>query len=104
MNRPGPRPALFTGRLDRFSTMRQFGGLNGFLLRTESDHDCYGAAHAGTALSAALGIAAARDKRGSDENVVAIIGDAALTNGSRRDPCDVRVLSVSHPCVMCHPV
>src|SRR5258705_6062382 len=48
---------LFTGRLDRFSTMRQFGGLNGFLLRTESDHDCYGAGHAGTALSTALGIA-----------------------------------------------
>src|SRR5215813_14380399 len=40
---------MFTGRLDRFSTMRQFGGLNGFLLRTESDHDCYGAGHAGTA-------------------------------------------------------
>src|SRR2546423_936621 len=48
---------LFTGRLDRFSTMRQFGGLNGFLLRTESEHDCYGAGHAGTALSAALGMA-----------------------------------------------
>jgi 1-deoxy-D-xylulose-5-phosphate synthase len=41
---------LFTGRLDRFHTMRQFGGLNGFLLRTESEHDCYGAGHAGTAL------------------------------------------------------
>src|SRR5436305_7333562 len=72
---------MFTGRLDRFHTMRQFGGLNGFLLRTESEHDCYGAAHAGTALSAALGIAAGRDKRGSNENVVAIFGDAALTNG-----------------------
>src|ERR1051325_8816400 len=72
---------LFTGRLDRFSTMRQFGGLNGFLLRTESEHDCYGAGHAGTALSAALGMAAARDKRGSDENIVSIFGDAALTNG-----------------------
>src|SRR5207253_432822 len=47
---------LFTGRLDRFSTMRQFGGLNGFLLRSESEHDCYGAGHAGTALSAALGM------------------------------------------------
>ncbi len=42
---------MFTGRLDRFSTMRQYGGLNGFLLRTESEHDCYGAGHAGTALS-----------------------------------------------------
>ena len=48
---------MFTGRLDRFHTMRQFGGLNGFLLRTESEHDCYGAGHAGTALSAGLGMA-----------------------------------------------
>src|SRR6201984_1418178 len=52
---------MFTGRLDRFHTMRQFGGLNGFLLRTESEHDCYGAGHAGTALSAALGMAVGRD-------------------------------------------
>src|SRR5213596_1083645 len=72
---------MFTGRLDRFHTMRQFGGLNGFLLRTESEHDCYGAGHAGTALSAALGIAAARDQRGSNEHVISIFGDAALTNG-----------------------
>ena len=55
--------------------------MNGFALRTESEHDCYGAGHAGTALSAALGMAAARDKRGTDENVVCIFGDAALTNG-----------------------
>jgi 1-deoxy-D-xylulose-5-phosphate synthase len=48
---------MFTGRLDRFHTMRQYGGLNGFLLRTESEHDAYGAGHAGTALSAALGMA-----------------------------------------------
>ncbi len=72
---------LLTGRKDRFHTIRSTGGLSGFAMRSESEHDCYGAAHAGTALSAALGIAAARDKRGSDENVVAIIGDAALTNG-----------------------
>lgn len=72
---------LLTGRKDRFHTIRSTGGLSGFAMRSESDHDCYGAAHAGTALSAALGIAAARDKRGTDENVVAIIGDAALTNG-----------------------
>src|SRR5438874_6482093 len=72
---------LFTGRLDRFSTMRQFGGLNGFSLRTESEHDCYGAGHAGTALSAALGMCAARDQKKTDENVVCIFGDAALTNG-----------------------
>jgi 1-deoxy-D-xylulose-5-phosphate synthase len=72
---------LLTGRKARFPTIRSTGGLCGFSLRTESEHDCYGAAHAGTALSAALGIAAARDKRGSNENVVAIFGDAALTNG-----------------------
>jgi 1-deoxy-D-xylulose-5-phosphate synthase len=72
---------LLTGRKNRFSTLRSTGGLSGFALRTESQHDCYGAAHAGTALSAALGICAARDQRGSDEHVVAIFGDAALTNG-----------------------
>src|SRR5262245_29002440 len=72
---------LLTGRKDRFHTIRSTGGLSGFAMRSESEHDCYGAAHAGTAWSAALGIAATRDKRGTDENVVAIIGDAALTNG-----------------------
>jgi 1-deoxy-D-xylulose-5-phosphate synthase len=72
---------LLTGRKNRFQTIRTTGGLNGFALRTESEHDCYGAGHAGTALSAALGIAAARDKLGTDENVVCIFGDAALTNG-----------------------
>src|SRR5215470_6121695 len=72
---------LLTGRKDRFPTIRSTGGLSGFALRSESEHDCYGAAHAGTALSAALGICAARDRRGSNEHVVAIFGDAALTNG-----------------------
>ena len=72
---------LLTGRKNRFEPIRTTGGLNGFSLRTESEHDCYGAGHAGTALSAALGMCAARDQRGSDENVVCIFGDAALTNG-----------------------
>ena len=72
---------LLTGRKDRFHTIRTTDGLNGFALRTESEHDCYGAGHAGTALSAALGMAAARDQRGSDEHVVCVFGDAALTNG-----------------------
>jgi 1-deoxy-D-xylulose-5-phosphate synthase len=72
---------MFTGRLDRFGTMRQFGGLNGFLLRSESEHDCYGAGHAGTALSAALGMAVGRDLRGGDENIVVVAGDAAFTCG-----------------------
>lgn len=72
---------LLTGRKDRFHTIRTTDGLNGFSLRTESEHDCFGAGHAGTALSAALGMCAARDQRGTDENVVCIFGDAALTNG-----------------------
>jgi 1-deoxy-D-xylulose-5-phosphate synthase len=72
---------LLTGRKNRFAGIRTTDGLNGFALRTESAHDCYGAGHAGTALSAALGMCAARDKKGSDENVVCIFGDAALTNG-----------------------
>ncbi len=72
---------LLTGRKNRFHTIRTTNGLCGFAVRSESPHDCYGSAHAGTALSAALGIAAARDKRGSQEHVVAIFGDAALTNG-----------------------
>jgi len=72
---------MFTGRLDRIHTMRQYQGLNGFLLRTESEHDCYGAGHAGTALSAGLGMAVGRDLRGGDENVVVVAGDAAFTCG-----------------------
>jgi 1-deoxy-D-xylulose-5-phosphate synthase len=72
---------LLTGRRDRFHTIRQPNGLNGFTLRTESEHDCYGAGHAGTALSAALGMAVARDLVGGNENVIAVAGDAAFTNG-----------------------
>src|SRR6185369_2382853 len=72
---------LLTGRRRQFNTIRTTDGLNGFALRTESPHDCYGAGHAGTALSAALGMCAARDRAASDENVVCIFGDAALTNG-----------------------
>ncbi len=72
---------LLTGREDRFDTIRQPGGLNGFMLRTESEHDSFGAGHAGTALSAALGMAVARDMSGGSEKVVALCGDAAFTNG-----------------------
>jgi 1-deoxy-D-xylulose-5-phosphate synthase len=72
---------MLTGRWNQIGTIRQFGGLNGFLLRTESDHDSYGAGHAGTALSAALGMATARDLKGSDESIVAVAGDAAFTCG-----------------------
>src|ERR1700736_2980916 len=72
---------LLTGREHLFDTIRQPGGLNGFMLRTESEHDSYGAGHAGTALSAALGMAVARDQRGGSEHVVALAGDAAFTCG-----------------------
>ena len=72
---------LLTGRNDRFDTIRQPGGLNGFMLRTESEHDSFGAGHAGTALSAALGMAVARDLAGGKEHIVALAGDAAFTNG-----------------------
>ena len=73
---------LLTGRNDeRFDRIRQCDGLSGFLNRSESPHDAFGAGHAGTALSAALGMAIARDKRGSDEHVVALCGDAAFTCG-----------------------
>jgi 1-deoxy-D-xylulose-5-phosphate synthase len=72
---------LLTGREKLFSTIRQPGGLNGFMLRTESEHDSYGAGHAGTALSAALGMAVARDMSGGKEHIVALAGDAAFTNG-----------------------
>jgi 1-deoxy-D-xylulose-5-phosphate synthase len=72
---------LLTGRREAFATLRQFGGISGFLLRTESEHDQFGAGHAGTSISAAQGMAVARDLKGSDEQVVAIIGDGALTAG-----------------------
>jgi 1-deoxy-D-xylulose-5-phosphate synthase len=72
---------ILTGRRDRLATIRQPGGLNGFMLRTESEHDCFGAGHAGTALSAALGMAVARDLAGGTEHVIAVAGDAAFTNG-----------------------
>jgi 1-deoxy-D-xylulose-5-phosphate synthase len=72
---------ILTGRRERLDTIRQPGGLNGFMLRTECEHDCYGAGHAGTALSAALGMAVGRDLAGGTENIVAVAGDAAFTNG-----------------------
>ena len=72
---------LLTGRRDRFGTLRQFGGLSGFLTRSESEHDQFGAGHAGTSISAAEGMAVARDLKGGREHVVAIIGDGALTAG-----------------------
>lgn len=72
---------MLTGRADTIHTIRTPGGLNGFLLRSESEHDCYGAGHAGTAFSAALGMASARDLKGEKNHVVAVAGDAAFTCG-----------------------
>ncbi|MBK8061949.1 MAG: 1-deoxy-D-xylulose-5-phosphate synthase [Gemmatimonadetes bacterium] len=72
---------LLTGRNSRMETLRQEGGLSGFLKRSESEYDAFGAGHAATSISAALGIAAARDLQGDDYKVVAIIGDGSLTSG-----------------------
>ncbi|HTU83683.1 MAG TPA: 1-deoxy-D-xylulose-5-phosphate synthase [Candidatus Acidoferrales bacterium] len=72
---------ILTGRRDRFSTIRKGGGLSGFAMRSESEYDPFGAGHASTSVSAALGMAHARDLAGGDERVVAVIGDGALTGG-----------------------
>jgi len=72
---------LLTGRNERFDSLRQTDGISGFLKRTESPHDHFGAGHAGTAMSAALGMATARDLRGEHHKVVAVVGDGALTCG-----------------------
>lgn len=72
---------LLTGRLQEFDTLRQHGGISGFLRMAESEHDHFGAGHACTAISAALGYAFARDLRGTKEKVVAMSGDAALAGG-----------------------
>ncbi len=72
---------LLTGRFPQFATLRQPGGLSGFLKRRESPHDVWEAGHAGTSLSAALGMAKARDLKGDRHAVVAVIGDGALTAG-----------------------
>ena len=72
---------LLTGRLDRFSTLRQPGGISGFPKRTESIYDCYDTGHAGTSVSAAIGLAKARDLQGEKHNVIAYIGDGSFNNG-----------------------
>ena len=72
---------ILTGRFGSMNTIRQFGGLSGFLKRTESEYDVFGAGHASTSISAALGVAAARDQNNQDFKVSAIIGDGSLTGG-----------------------
>ena len=72
---------ILTGRFNSMNTIRQFGGLSGFLKRTESEYDVFGAGHASTSISAALGVAAARDQKNQDFKVAAVIGDGSLTGG-----------------------
>ena len=72
---------ILTGRNTRFPTIRQKDGLSGFLKRDESEYDTFGAGHAATSISAAFGMATARDLRGEDHNVMAVIGDGSLTSG-----------------------
>jgi 1-deoxy-D-xylulose-5-phosphate synthase len=72
---------ILTGRRDRIRTLRQGGGLSGFTRRSESEYDPFGAAHAATSISAALGFAVARDKRGDTNSVVAVIGDGSMSAG-----------------------
>src|SRR3989442_4230633 len=72
---------LLTGRNDPFPTLRQRNGISGFLKRAESEHDHFGARHAGTAMSAALGMATARDLKGHDYKVAAVVCHGALTCG-----------------------
>ena len=72
---------MLTGRKERMNTIRQFQGLSGFADRHESPHDQFGAGHAGTSISAALGMAVARDLKGEDHHVVAVVGDGAMTAG-----------------------
>src|SRR3989442_10827744 len=72
---------ILTGRRDLLPTIKQYGGLSGFLRRDESEFDTFGAGHASTSISAALGMACARDRKGEDYHVVALIGDASLAGG-----------------------
>ena len=72
---------ILTGRRDLLPTIKQYGGISGFLKRDESEYDTFGAGHASTSLSAALGMAIARDKKGEQHHVVALIGDASLAGG-----------------------
>lgn len=72
---------ILTGRRDQLHTIKQYNGLSGFLRRDESEYDTFGAGHASTSLSAALGMAVARDQKGEDFNVVALIGDSSLAGG-----------------------
>ncbi len=72
---------LLTGRKDGFASLREFGGMSGFPKKCESSHDCFETGHSSTSISAAVGMAKARDLKGKDHNVIAVIGDGAMTGG-----------------------
>ena len=81
---------ILTGRREQFSTLRQFGGLSGFPKRSESPFDCFDTGHSSTSISAAAGMARARDLEGADRNIVAVFGDGALTGGMMYEAiCDI---------------
>ncbi|MGD8717418.1 MAG: 1-deoxy-D-xylulose-5-phosphate synthase [Candidatus Zixiibacteriota bacterium] len=84
---------ILTGRRDRFDTLRQKGGISGFPKRAECEYDAYGVGHASTSISAALGMALGRDQNGEDFDVIAVIGDGALSGG-----CALEGLNVSGDC------
>src|SRR3989440_9684005 len=79
---------ILTGRRDRIRTLRQGGGLSGFTKRAESEYDAFGAAHSSTSISAALGMAVARDLNKESHNVIAVIGDGAMSAGLAHEAVD----------------
>ena len=72
---------ILTGRVDKFETLREFNGLSGFASLEESEYDCFSAGHAGTSISAAIGMAISRDLKNENNHIVAVIGDASVSNG-----------------------
>lgn len=91
---------VLTGRMDRFDTLRQEHGLSGFLKRTESPYDTFGAGHAATSISAAIGMAIGRDLRGTDEKVFAVIGDGSLSSGLAYEGLNNAGASKSDICII----
>ncbi|MFC1938187.1 1-deoxy-D-xylulose-5-phosphate synthase [Chloroflexota bacterium] len=79
---------LLTGRRKLFTSLRQYGGISGYTCRDESEHDPFGAGHASTSVSAALGMAIARDLSGDNYHVIAVIGDGAITGGMALEACN----------------
>lgn len=90
---------ILTGRINEFSTLRQFNGLSGFQRRSESVHDAFESGHAGNSLSAALGLAIARDLNHQNHHVVAVIGDGALTNGMTYEALN-QIAENKHPVIV----